>query len=147
MIEPNKKPIPDYLLPEKYRGKGYTITDDCKAYGLIGTQLIPQESPTGLGHPIILNRNLWYMYAVMYIPNPDGLKHVVQKDDGEVVWITYDIYRKMCGVWNPRARKLPFSHEFKTKIAAAYQECLDIDEVAQKLDISKVSAWRHKDYK
>ncbi|QBJ00554.1 hypothetical protein [Vibrio phage vB_VpP_BA6] len=87
--------IPNELLPPKYQNKGYRMSSDGSVYGVYGKKLRPNDySPNGFNHPMLFNRNLWYIRAAMFVPNPNNYSRVVEIDN-EVHWLSEKKYREM----------------------------------------------------
>lgn len=84
--------IDDKLLPPKFRGKGYYITEDGKVYGVKGHRLKANDTcEYGLNPPKVLGRNLWWLVANTFVDNPNGYSKVVS--DGKTTkWISDDDY-------------------------------------------------------
>lgn len=97
--------IPDELLPKKHQGKGYRIREeDGKVFGVRGHALtLHTFSPNGFNHPILLDRNVWWLRAKMFLPNPDNHSKVIE-EDGKVRWLSDDEYEELVHKYNPRLK-------------------------------------------
>ncbi|QEG09171.1 HNH endonuclease [Vibrio phage Phriendly] len=95
LVPKEKKLIPNELLPPKYQNKGYRMSPNGDVYGVFGKKLKPNDwSPNGFNHPLLFNRNLWYIRATMFVPNPENHKRVVLIGD-DVHWLSEKKYREM----------------------------------------------------
>lgn len=71
------------------------MSSDGFVYGVFGKKLKPNDySANGFNHPLLFNRNLWFIRATMFVPNPNNYKRVVLIDD-DVHWVSEKKYREM----------------------------------------------------
>ncbi len=144
MLDKEKILIPDELLPPKFRGKGYKMSRDGDVYGVYGKKLRPNDySANGFHHPMLFNRNLWYIRATMFVPNPNNYSRVVLIDD-EVHWISEKKYREMVDFYLGRevVRRIPLN-EMGEVLMKMLEKGAKIADIARALGYSRAAIYKY----
>lgn len=139
-----KRLIPDELLPERYKGKGYRLTETGKLYGVRGHRLKQNaECEYGFNAPKVLGRNLWWLVAKMYVANPNNFSKVIAKN-GEVFWVSDDEYFELLAKYKHKAKvKRPLTEQQQKYIRDNLGKMSD-SLIADTLGISRMTVYRYK---
>lgn len=136
--------IPDDLLPDRYKGKGYRITETGKVYGVRG-HLLKQNSECeyGFNAPKVLGRNLWWLLASMFVDNPNGFTKVIARN-GQVEWVDDDEYYKLLAQYKQQDKvKGPITEQQQKYIRDNLGRMSD-SLIADTLGISRMTVYRYK---
>ncbi|AUR99146.1 HTH domain resolvase [Vibrio phage 1.262.O._10N.286.51.A9] len=107
-----------------------------------GTIVKPQESPNGLGHPIVLRQNAWRLSALVHkLDNPNNYKHIVEID-GKLHWIKEETYHKMVEALVGRPNVKAPIPKHKRDFIFEQHGSMTITAIAKHLDISRMSVYR-----
>lgn len=140
-----KKQIPDELLPLRFRGKGYFISDDCHVYGLLGHQLKENTScEYGFFYPKVLGRNLYWLYASVFIDNPNKYSKVFYDEDTkEIKWVSDEEYfNKLEAFQGFPPRKKPLT-EVQKEYIREHHANMEKQLIADILKVSRMTVYRY----
>lgn len=135
--------IPDELLPLRYRGKGYKVSNDCHVYGVRGHQLRETtECEYGLNAPKVLGRNLWWLYCMTFYGKHDKYAKVT-KHLGLPIWIDDQTYYKEVEKHQGyKPRKVPLTDKQQRYIADNHKG-MQRTLIANTLGVSRMTIHRY----